>query len=332
MKIGNIELKHGLMLAPMAGFSDRAMRLICREWGAEYSVTEMVSAKAVTFGDKKTVSLAKIGEDEGAVSLQLFGSEPDVMARAVEIMSRGVEGYARPIAIDINMGCPVHKIYSNGEGSALMKSPELIEKIVRAAVGATDLPVSVKLRLGVDREHINATECALAAQSAGAAFITLHGRTKSEMYSGEADHESIKNVKQALQIPLIANGDIVDADSAVRALSVTGADGIMMGRGAVGNPFIFEEIRARLEGVPFTPPSLEERISTAIRQLEYAVCDKGEAVAVPEARKQSALYLKGFRGAAALRAQINRATTLDEARAALVGLLEKSGEQAEEYE
>ncbi len=318
MKVGNITLTHGLMLAPMAGFSDRAMRLICREWGAEYSVTEMISAKAVTFGDRKTLTLAKIGEDEGPVALQLFGSEPDVMAKAVEVMSQGVEGYAKPVAIDINMGCPVHKIFSNGEGSALMRSPELIEKVVRAAKGATDLPVSVKLRLGIDREHINAIECALAAQSGGAAFIALHGRTKSEMYSGEADLESIKNVKRALQIPLIANGDVVDADSAVRALSVTGADGIMIGRGAVGNPFIFEEIKARLEGRKFKAPSLEERAMTAIRQLEYAVADKGEAVAIPEARKQSALYLKGFRGAAVIRAQINRATTFEEAKMALL--------------
>ena len=317
MTFGNIKLKNGLMLAPMAGFTDRAMRLSCFEHGCEYSVTEMISAKAVTFGDRKTLTLAKIGEDEGAVALQLFGREPDVMARATEIMSKGVSGYARPVAIDINMGCPVHKIYSNGEGSALMKSPELIEKIVRAAVGATDLPVTVKLRLGIDREHLNAVECALAAESGGAALVAVHGRTKSEMYSGEADLEAIKNVKSRLHIPVIANGDITDADSALRALSITNADGIMVGRGAVGNPFIFEEITARIEGGEYTPPSLGERIEAAIRQLEYAVADKGEAHAIPEARKQTALYLKGFRGAAQIRAEINRATTLDEVKRAL---------------
>ena len=326
MKIGDITLRHALMLAPMAGFTDRAMRLVCREWGVEYSVTEMVSAKAVTFGDKKTLALARIGEDEGRVALQLFGSEPDVMARAVEIMHGGVEGYARPVAIDVNMGCPVHKIYSNGEGSALMKSPELIEKIVRAACGATDLPVSVKLRLGVDREHLNAVECAQAAERGGASFIALHGRTKSEMYSGTADLESIENVKSALHIPLIANGDIVDGESAVRALSVTGADGIMVGRGAVGNPFIFKEIAARLDGEDFTPPTLEVRAMTALRQLEYAIADKGEAVAIPEARKQTALYLKGFRGAAAIRAAINRATSFDEVKRAMLDNLSVNGE------
>ena len=320
MTFGNITLKYGLMLAPMAGFSDRAMRLICREYGCEYSVTEMISAKAVTFGDKKTLSLAKIGEDEGAVALQLFGREPDVMARATEIMAKGVPGYARPRAIDINMGCPVHKIYSNGEGSALMKSPDLIEKIVRAAVGATDLPVTVKLRLGIDREHLCALECAEAAEAGGASLVAIHGRTKSEMYSGVADLESIKNVKSSFQIPVIANGDIVDADSALRAFSVTGADGIMIGRGAVGNPFIFEEIAARKEGLEYAPPTLEERVQAAIRQLEYAVLDKGEAVAIPEARKQTALYLRGFRGAAQIRAQINRATTLDEVKKAMLSV------------
>ena len=325
MKIGDHVLRHGLMLAPMAGFTDRAMRLICREWGVEYSVTEMISAKAVSFGDKKTLALAKIGEDEGVVALQLFGCEPDVMARAVEVMQSGVSGYARPAAIDINMGCPVHKIYSNGEGSALMKSPELIEKMVSAARGATDLPVSVKLRLGVDREHLNALECAQAAERGGASFIALHGRTKSEMYSGVADLESIKNVKSGLQIPLIANGDIVDGESAQRAFSVTGADGIMIGRGAVGNPFIFKEIASRLEGVPFTPPTLEERAATALRQLEYAIADKGEAIAVPEARKQTALYLKGFRGAAAIRAAINRATSFDEVKRAMLDNLSVDG-------
>ncbi len=321
MKIGNIELAHGLMLAPMAGFTDRAMRLVCREGGAEYTVTEMISAKAVTFGDKKTFSLAKIGEDEGPVGLQIFGSEPEVMARAAARLEQGEEGFARPIAIDINMGCPVHKIFSNGEGSALMRSPELIEKIVAAVKRETSIPVTVKMRLGTDREHVNVIECAGAAESGGAEIIAVHGRTKNEMYSGEADLETIRKVKSYLQIPLVANGDIVDADSAVRAFSATGADGIMIGRGAIGNPFIFEEIAARLEGRAFTPPTLEDRITTAIRQLELAVADKGEAIAIPEARKQTALYLKGFRGAAAIRAEINRALTLDEARRALESAL-----------
>ena len=186
MNIGKTELKSGLILAPMAGFSDRAMRLVCRKYGAEYTVTEMVSAKAVTFGDMKTSQIARIGEDEGPVALQLFGSEPDVMAKATEMMAGGVAGFVPPVAIDINMGCPVNKIFSNGEGSALMRDPELIYRIVKATVGATDLPVTVKLRAGIDREHINAIECARAAEEGGATAIALHGRTRAELYSGRA--------------------------------------------------------------------------------------------------------------------------------------------------
>lgn len=312
MNIGPKELKHGLILAPMAGFTDRAMRLVCHEWGAEYTVTEMVSAKAVVFNDEKTFRLARIREDEGACALQIFGNDPEVMARAAKILEPGVAGYARPVAIDINMGCPVHKIYSNGEGSALMKSPRLIEDIVRAVKGAVSIPVTVKMRLGIDRENINVIECATAAERGGADAIAIHGRTKSEMYSGTVDLYTIRNVKDSLHIPVIANGDITDGESALRALDITGADGLMIGRGAVGNPFIFEEISAAIEGRAFTPPTLKERIEVAIRQLTVATEDKGEAVAIPEARKQSALYLRGFRGAAALRAEINRATKLSE--------------------
>ena len=312
MNIGPTSLKHGLILAPMAGFTDRAMRLVCHEWGAEYTVTEMVSAKAVVFNDEKTFRLARIKEDEGACALQIFGNDPEVMARAAKILESGVKGFVKPAAIDINMGCPVHKIYSNGEGSALMKSPALIEDIVRAVKGAVTIPVTVKMRLGIDRENINVIDCATAAESGGADAIAIHGRTTSEMYSGKADLYTIKNVKDSLHIPVIANGDITDGESALRALEITGADGLMIGRGAVGNPFIFEEISAAIEGRAFTAPTLKERIEVAIRQLTVATEDKGEAIAIPEARKQSALYLRGFRGAAALRAEINRATRLDE--------------------
>ena len=312
MNIGPTNLKHGLILAPMAGFTDRGMRLVCREWGAEYTVTEMVSAKAVVFNDEKTFRLARIREDEGAVAIQIFGNDPEIMARAASILEPGVAGYAKPVAIDINMGCPVHKIYSNGEGSALMKSPALIAEIVRAVKGAVTIPVTVKMRLGIDRDNINVEECAKAAEWGGADAIAIHGRTKSEMYSGTADLYTIRNVKNSLHIPVIANGDITDGESALRALDITGADGLMIGRGAVGNPFIFEEIKAAIEDRPFTPPTLPERIEVAIRQLTVAVEDKGEGIAIPEARKQSALYLRGFRGAAALRAEINRATKLSE--------------------
>ena len=306
----------------MAGFSDRGMRVVCHRQGAELSVTEMISAKAVTFGDKKTFSLAAIREDEGPVALQIFGSEPDTMARAAEVLARGVgEGFVPPVAIDINMGCPVHKIFSNGEGSALMRDPELIREIVCAVKGATDIPVTVKLRLGVDRAHLNTLECALAAEAGGADMICMHGRTRVEMYSGEADMYAIADVKKHLHIPLVANGDIVDAPSAVRALEITGADGIAVGRGAVGNPFVFDEIKAALTGESYTPPTLCERVSVALMQLRLAVEEKGETVAVLEARKQIAGYLRAFRGAALIRADINRATRFDEVERILLGAI-----------
>lgn len=322
LKIGNTVLKHGVMLGPMAGFSDRAMRVVCHEAGAEYSVTEMISAKAVVYGDKKTRSLAKILPDEGKVALQLFGSEPDIMARAAEEMSRPIDGGAAPVAIDINMGCPVNKVFSNGEGSALMRSPELIEKIVRAVVGATDLPCTVKLRAGIDSGHKNAVECALAAECGGAAAVCVHGRTRVEMYSGKADREIIKNVKRALHIPVIANGDIIAASDALDMLRVTGADGVMVARGAIGNPFLFSEIIAALEGSAPPHVNIEERVRVALRQLSVSVLEKGEAVAVRESRKQIALYLRAFRGSAALRARINLAESYDDVARAMTAALE----------
>lgn len=314
MKIGNCELKHGLFLAPMAGFSDRAMRRVCREMGAEYSVTEMISAKAVTFDDKKTYSLANIRPDEGDVALQIFGSEPDVMARAAHILSTRDfgEGFCSPRAIDINMGCPVHKIFSNGEGSALMRDPELIYRITRAVKENTDLPVTVKHRAGVDENHLNAVECAMAAESGGASVITVHGRTRVQMYSGTVDREIIRKVKQSVHIPVIANGDILSGEDAISMLNYTGADGIAIGRGAVGNPFIFKEIISALEGGEYIQPSLEEKVEIALWQLRLAIEDKGERVAVPEARKQIASYLHSFNGAAAIRARINQATAYGE--------------------
>ncbi len=308
VRIGNITLDNGIMLAPMAGYTDRAMRLICREMGCEYSVTEMVSAKAVVYNDKKTFSLARILPDEGPVAVQIFGSEPEVMAEAAARLASPCEGVP-PVAIDINMGCPVHKIFSNGEGSALMRSPALIEKIVTAVRMAVQLPVTVKLRTGIDDAHINAEECARAAEAGGASMICLHGRTRIQMYGGKADRKIIEKVNNCLQIPLFGNGDILSAEDAVSMFSDTGVSGIAIGRGAVGNPFIFREIHAALSGSEYTPPTTHERADTAIRQLRYAAEEKGELPAVTEARKQIALYLHGFRGAAALRAMINRATT-----------------------
>ena len=311
MKIGNLELLCPVSLAPMAGYTDRAMRSVCHELGADFSVTEMVSAKAVVYGDKKTFTLSRIYPDEGPVSLQIFGSEPEVMAEAAGILSTPREGVP-PIAIDINMGCPVRKIFTNGEGSALMKSPELIEKIVASVTKATPLPVTVKLRAGIDEGRINAVECALAAESAGAYAVCIHGRTTKQMYSGTADRDIIAKVKSALRIPVIANGDITSVKSALEMLRYTDADGIAIGRGAVGNPFLFSEIKAALKNEPYTPPKAHDLTSLALRQLKIAIEDKGEYTAVTESRKQIALYLHAFRGAAALRAKINQSTTYRE--------------------
>lgn len=328
VKLGNVTLKHGLMLAPMAGYTDRAMRVVSHISGAEYSTTEMVSAKAVVYGDKKTHILARVRADEGTVALQIFGSEPSVLAEAAGVLQSGYpeDGYVPPVAIDINMGCPVNKIFGNGDGSALMKKPELIFDIVKAVKGAVSIPVTVKIRSGVDSSHINAVECALAAEEAGAALVCVHGRTRAQLYGGKADREIIKNVKQSLQIPVIANGDITDAESALSMLRDTGADGIAIGRAAVGNPYIFAEIEAALSGKSFTPPTLREKIEMAKRDLRLAVEDKGEAVAIPEARKKIALYFKGFRGCAILRAGINSALTLDKVESLLSALEYDTGD------
>lgn len=317
VSIGDLRLKYGLALAPMAGYTDRAMRRVCHEFGAEYSVTEMVSAKAVVYKDKKTHSLAAIGEDEGQVALQIFGSEPSVMAEAAAILEHGEEGMARPVMIDVNMGCPVNKIFSNSEGSALMRRPELIYDIVREISSAISIPTSVKMRRGIDDATENAVECALAAEEGGASLITVHGRTRKQMYSGEVDKEIIRKVKKSVHIPVFANGDITSVQSAKDMLEYTGADGVMIGRGAVGNPFLFAELRAYMDGEEYSAPSLPERVEVALRQLRYAIEDKGEAAAVLESRKQIADYLFGMRGAAALRGRINCAKSYDDVKSAL---------------
>ncbi len=307
MKIGSLDFKYGLVLAPMAGFSDSAMRTVCHERGAEYSVTEMVSATAVIYGDKKTFKLARIGEGEGPVGLQIFGKDPSVMAEAAARLTEAREDSCMPVAVDINMGCPVNKIYSNGEGSALMKDPDLIYRITRAVSSAISLPTTVKIRLGVDRSSVNAIECALAAQEGGAAAIAVHGRTRSEMYSGSADYSEIRRVKERISLPLIANGDVTGFESYKRILEESGADAVMIGRGAIGNPFVFDKIRHGVDGIEYREPTLEERAAVAMRQLSISSCEKGEYTAIREARGQLAHYFKGFSGAAQLRGEINMA-------------------------
>lgn len=312
----------GLILAPMAGFTDSAMRRVCYECGADAAVTEMVSAKAVVYHDKKTAALARIHPEEKNTSLQLFGSEPEILAQAAAALSEGAAGGLTPSAIDVNMGCPVPKVFSNGEGSALMRTPEKIETIVRAMRAACPLPITVKIRAGVDPDHKNAVECALAAEAGGAAAVTVHGRTRSQLYSGRADRALIARVKEAVHIPLIANGDITSGAEALDMIAQTHPDGLMIGRGAVGDPFLFAEIRAALAGVPYCPPTPEEKVRMALRQLSLAIEEKGERNAVRECRKMIGSYVSGMRGAVSVRVRVYAAETYGEVSAALTSILD----------
>lgn len=323
MKIKNIEIPHGLCLAPLAGVSDRAFRTVCRAHGAEYLCSEMVSAAAICYGDKKTPTLARFDPAEMPLAIQLFGHDPAMMAEAARQIATGTldADVGIPAAIDINMGCPVKKIVSNGEGSALMRDPALAEAIVRAVVRAVDLPVTVKIRAGFDSAHKNAVELARRLEDAGAAMVCVHGRTREQMYAGRADLTVIAAVKAALRIPVIGNGDIFSTADARRMLYETGCDGVMIARGAMGNPWIFDELRADAEGLLFTPPSDREIIDTAAMHLDLMCADKPAAVAVREARKLIAHYIHGFPGAAAARGAINAAETADAVKEILYGLL-----------
>lgn len=327
--IGSYTLRHGLFLAPLAGVSDRAFRNACRAEGAEYTVSEMVSAKALCYEQRtkkestpvKTAPLASVYESEMPMAIQLFGCEPAFMAEAahlIEEMSyRGCTSDTPPAAIDINMGCPVHKIVGNGEGSALMKDPALAANIVRAVCRAVKLPVTVKIRAGWDADSINAPEMAKRLEDAGASLIAVHGRTRAQMYAPSADLGVIADVKKSVSVPVIGNGDILTAADAIRMYEQTGCDGVMIARGALGNPWLFAEIRALLEGTAYTPPSLAERMRTALSQIAFMIEEKGERVAVAEARKHLSWYIKGVEGAAAARSAINTASTLAEMTAIL---------------
>lgn len=307
MKIGDIELTYGLCLGPMAGYTDFAMRSVCRSFGAEYLVSEMVSAKAVCYGDRKTVPLARVTPAEMPCAVQLFGHEPEVLAEAARRIADGVGDGVAPAAIDLNFGCPVHKIISQGDGSAVMRDPALAERLVRAVSDAVKIPVTVKIRAGWDEAHKNASEVARAAEAGGAACIFVHGRTRTQFYAGRADYGVIREVKEAVSIPVVGNGDVDSAEAGKRLLLDSGCDGIMVGRAAVGNPFLFRELRAMRAGEPCPAPTPEERYQTAARQLALAVSEKGEHTAVLEARKHLGEYLRGLHGAAAARSRIFRA-------------------------
>lgn len=308
MKIGNIEFKHGLFLAPMAGVTDIPFRKICKKYGAEGLFTEMISSKALCFDDKKTKVLAKIEPDEHPCFLQIFGNEPEIMAKAAVLAME-----FHPDVIDINMGCPAPKIAGNGDGSAIMKNPKLAHNIVKAvkeALADFGIPVSVKLRSGFDKDHINAVEVAKLCEAAGADLITVHGRTREQMYAPPVNLDIIRDVKKAVSVPVVGNGDITDFASAKNMLDYTGCDGIMIGRGALGNPYIFDEIICGLEGKPYTRPDNETLKRDICHHMTMLVATKGEYIGSREARKHVAWYLKGMKGAAGYRDEVNRATTL----------------------
>ena len=300
MKIGNLTFNHIAFLAPMAGIADRAFRELCVQYGAAYTVTEMVSSKGLTLGDRKSGALLTIGDAERPCAAQIFGDEPEVMAAAaVKCLAY------QPAAIDINMGCPAPKVAMNGGGASLMKRPALAEDIVRAVCDAVPLPVTVKMRKGWDSDSINAVELAVRCERAGAAAIAVHGRTRQEMYAGKADTAIIRAVKEAVSIPVIGNGDITDEQSAAIMLEQTGCDALMIGRGALGNPWIFAKINAYLDECRVLPdPTVTQKMATMLRHTEKMIAYKGEYTAMREARHHAAYYTKGLRGGAALRREI----------------------------
>lgn len=323
LHIGTALLQHGLMLAPMAGVTDASFRAICRRAGAEYTVSEMISAKALCYEQMgrasapvRTAPLATVSEEDAPMAIQLFGSEPHFMAEAAGLIEsgsyRGAVKGPKPVAIDINMGCPVQKVVSNGEGSALMRTPDVAAAIVTAVKKAVSLPVTVKIRAGWDEKNRNAVAFAKRMEAAGADLITVHGRTRQQFYAPSSDNGIIAAVKEAVRIPVIGNGDLFTAEDVRHILEGTGCDGVMIARGALGNPFLFQEIIAMLEGRSFTPPTAAERLATALSHAEDMVARKGERIGIPEARKHMAWYCKGLRGAAAARGALMHAESIAE--------------------
>lgn len=314
-KIGNLSLEGPFMLAPLAGISDGPFRRLCFKEGASYACSEMVSAKGLFYGDKNTEKLLTILPGEGPVGFQLFGNEPDAMAWATEKL----ESRENKI-IDINMGCPVPKIVKNGEGSALMKNPSLAYDVVSAVVKATKKPVTVKIRAGWDEKSINCVEIAKAIEGAGASAVCVHGRTREQYYAGKADWGAIRAVKEAVRIPVIGNGDVVDFDSAQRMFDETGCDLIMIGRGAFGNPWIFKELNAGLKGEAFEKPGLDEIKAKMLEHLDALIEEKGTYTAIREMRKHVGWYIKGVHGAAKLRGAINQLNKIEELKKAITNL------------
>lgn len=314
LKIGSVELNNPFILAPMAGVCDLPFRLLCKEKGAAMVCTEMVSAKAIYYNNKNTKELLTIDKNEGPVSLQLFGSEPKLMAE----MAKRIEEIPFDI-LDFNMGCPVPKVVNNGEGSALMKNPVLAGHIIEAMANAISKPVTVKIRAGFDAEHINAVEIAKIAENSGAAAITVHARTREQYYSGKADREIIRIVKEAVTIPVIGNGDIDCYESAKHMLEYTGCDGVAIGRGAEGNPWIFEELNAKYAGLDYNKPSLEEVKEMIMRHARMLIDYKGEYIGIREMRKHAAWYTAGFKGASKLRGCLNEVSSIESLEEIIMG-------------